>query len=149
MSDKTDKELEEVWKLFEDTPIEIQERRKSLIKTIQDDKTLDYPTSVKVTTSLDEVLECFALGGQVRHYYRYGTYDVCQRQREKFWFAVKNGGFSENNKPVDQLTEKELNQRIKIQEFFKKRVLEDKAAGSSEDIWDQRKVLLSDPFRKK
>ncbi|EGW33333.1 uncharacterized protein SPAPADRAFT_60668 [Spathaspora passalidarum NRRL Y-27907] len=148
MSDNNDKELEEVWKLFQDSPEEIQQRRKTLTKAIHDDKTLDYPSTVKVTTALDEVLECFALGGQLRHYYRYGTYDVCERQREKFWFAVKHGGFTDNNKPDDQLTEKELNTRLKIQEFFRKRVLEDKAAGSSEDIWDQRKELLSNPFRK-
>jgi len=41
-----------------------------------------------------------------------------------------------------------LTNRIKVQEFYKKRFLEDKAKGSSEDIWNKREELLSNPFKK-
>lgn len=51
------------------------------------------------------------------------------------------------DKSLEELNDKELSSRIKIQEFFKKRLLEDKAKGSSEDIWDARKELQSYPFK--
>ncbi|EMG50779.1 EMI1 Early meiotic induction protein 1 [Candida maltosa Xu316] len=147
---KEDKELDEIWKLFQDSNEDIQLRRKALTQAIQKDTTLnDYPGHVAVTTAMDELFGCFALGGQFKHYYRYGTYDSCARQREKFWFAIRYGSLGEQkDKPLDQLTETELTKRIKVQEFYKKRFLEDKAKGSSEDIWDKRKELLDNPFNK-
>lgn len=148
---KEDKELNEIWKLFQDSTTEdIQERRKAITKAIQNDTTLnDYPSQVSLTTAMDELFACFALGGQVKNYYRYGTYDSCTRQREKFWFALKNGTFmNQKEKPLEELDESELKARIKVQEFYKKRFLEDKAQGSSEDIWNKRTELLENPFKK-
>lgn len=99
-------------------------------------------------TALDELIACFSLGGQFKNYYRYGSYDSCERQREKFWFAIKHGSLVEGkDKPAEELNDKELNSRVKIQQFFKKRLLEDKSKGSSEDIWDARKELQSYPFK--
>lgn len=147
---KEDTELNEIWKLFQDSNEDIQERRKEITKAIQNDTTLnDYPSQVSLTTAMDELFACFAIGGQLKNYYRYGSYDSCSRQREKFWFALKNGTFmNQKEKPLDEMDESELKARVKIQEFFKKRFLEDKAKGSSEDIWDKRKELLDDPFKK-
>ncbi|KAK6205109.1 uncharacterized protein RJT21DRAFT_111643 [Scheffersomyces amazonensis] len=148
--DEEDKELKQIWSLFQDSPEDIQERRKNITKVIQDNTTSVYPTQISIFTALDELIACFSLGGQVKNYYRYGNYDVCKRQREKFWFAIKNGGFSESNDNVDfsKLSSKDLSKYTKIQDFYKNRVLEDKALGSSEDIWDERKELLGDPFKK-
>lgn len=147
---KDDKELEEIWKLFQDSNEDVQKRRKEITKAIQKDTNLnEYPGLVSLMTALDELIACFALGGQVKNYYRYGTYDSCTRQREKFWFAIKHGSFREQEeRPLEELSERELTNRIKVQEFYKKRFLEDKAKGSSEDIWDKREELLSNPFKK-
>ncbi|KAK6458012.1 uncharacterized protein RJT20DRAFT_28368 [Scheffersomyces xylosifermentans] len=147
---KEDQELQQIWKLFQDSPEEIKERRQQITKIIHEDQNAEFPTSISIVTAFDELLSCFALGGQLKNYYRYGTMDVCQRQREKFWFAIKMGNFSEDKDdvPVESLTPKQLATRSKIQDFYKKRLLEDKANGSSEDIWNKRTELLSNPFEK-
>ncbi|RCK54925.1 Early meiotic induction protein 1 [Candida viswanathii] len=147
---KEDAELQEIWKLFQDSDADIQQRRKEITKAIQSDTTLsDYPHHLSVVTAMDELFACFALGGQVRNYYRYGTYDSCDRATQKFWFALKHGSFfTPKEKPVEELSEYELKKRLTVQEFYKKRFLEDKANGSSEDIWERRKELLENPFKK-
>ncbi|CAN3369712.1 hypothetical protein DICA3_F27424 [Diutina catenulata] len=142
-----DTELNEIWSLFQDSPADVQRRRQKVTKAIQEDTSMnDFPGSMSIVTALDELLGCFALGGQVKNYYRYGTYDTCVRQRQKFWFAVANGSFSEETKPVWDMNEKELAKREKIQGFYKKRLMEDKARGSSEDIWEARTERI-DPFK--
>ncbi|CAN3376459.1 hypothetical protein DIURU_000121 [Diutina rugosa] len=150
MSNKEDNEeaeLQQIWKLFQDSPEEVQQRRQKITQAISDSTSInDYPGSLSVVTALDELLGCFALGGQIKSYYRYGTYDACIRQREKFWFAITNGTMTEQNKPVWEMSEKELDQRAKIQNFYKKRLMEDKARGSSEDVWDMRTEKI-DPFK--
>ena len=55
---------------------------------------------------------------------------------------------NQKEKPLEELDESELKARIKVQEFYKKRFLEDKAQGSSEDIWNKRTELLENPFKK-
>lgn len=143
-----EEELKQLWSLFQDSPEDIQVRRQQITRAIQQDKNSEFPTSMSIVTALDELLGCFAIGGQIKNYYRYGTYETCKRQREKFWFAVKNGTMYDDDKSPSELTDKELARRTKIQEFYKKRLLEDKAKGSSEDIWDVRKELIENPFKK-
>ena len=146
---KEEPEIEELWHEFQNANSDIQQKRDNVIKEITKNTVLnEYPAKLSITTALDELIACFSLGGQFKNYYRYGSYDSCKRQREKFWFAIKHGSLMEGkDKPVEELNDKELNSRVKIQEFFKKRLLEDKARGSSEDIWDARKELQSYPFK--
>ncbi|EDK42792.1 EMI1 family protein [Acetobacter pasteurianus] len=151
MTTNGDKELNEIWKSLQESDSSLDLKRKEVLTSIQQNTELnDFPHKLAIMTALDELIGCFALGGQFKNYYRYGSYDSCQRQREKFWFAMKHGSMFESGgqeKPIEELSEKELNSRIKIQEFYKKRLLEDKAKGSSEDIWDARKELVDYPFR--
>lgn len=118
---------------------------------INENSISSFPSEISMLTALDELLHCFALGGQVRNYYRYGTYSTCERERQKFWFAVKNGTLMEESETIDvdstASNPKEVERRTKIQAFFKQRLLEDKARGSSEDIWDARDKLLNRPFK--
>lgn len=141
-----DKELEKLWELFKDSPEEIQSKRQEVTKIIQDNNLASFPSKISILTAFDELLSCFSVGGQVKHYYRYGSYTACEREREKFWFAMRNGSFSEKENAASIVTDKDLEKRRKIQDFFKKRLLEDKANGSSEDIWNIRKVPLARPF---
>lgn len=143
-----EEELKQLWNLFQDSPEDIQLRRQQITRAIQQDKVSEFPTSISIVTALDELFGCFAVGAQVKNFYRYGTYETCQRQRQKFWFAIKNGSMYENDKPLSEMTPKQIIQAEKIQEFYKKRLLEDKAKGSSEDIWDVRKNKLANPFKK-
>lgn len=148
MSDKSteDRELNNLWSLFKDSPEEIQERRQKITKLIHDGDSLSFPHQMSMMTAFDELLGCFALGGQVKNYYRYGSYSNCEKEREKFWFAIKNGNLYESNTPFESLSPREIERAVKIQEFYKKRLLEDKAKGSSEDIWDIRSQPLKNPF---
>ena len=147
---KDDKELKQIWKLFQDSPQEIQERRQQITQAIHLDQTSEFPTLISIITALDELLGCFALGGQVKNYYRYGSYDSCARQREKFWFAVRNGELYEKEpRPLEEMSTKEISNKNTIHDFYKKRFLEDKARGSSEDIWDVRGKKLDNPFKYK
>jgi hypothetical protein len=145
--DGDETELKQIWSLFQDSPEDIKARRQQVTQALNE-RSSEFPGTMSIVTSLDELLGCFAVGGQIKNYYRYGTYDLCKRQREKFWFAVKNGTMYDGEKPITELTTKELTQRQVIQEFYKKRLLEDKAKGSSEDIWDVRLELAPNPFKK-
>lgn len=69
---------------------------------------------------------CYGLGGQVRHYYRYGEVTLCQRQQEKFNFCLKTKLYSDEERELE------------VRKFFKKRFLEDSKKGSSEDIWEAK-----------
>lgn len=140
-------DLQELWKLFKDSPEDIQTRRKQVTSIIQENNSSSFPSEISVLTSIDELTGCFGLGYQLKNYYRYGEYSDCKRQREKFWFAIKNGSIMEGSDTYSINDEtlmkpKELKRRQKIQEFYKKRLLEDKARGSSEDIWSERNEPL-------
>lgn len=143
---KEDEELNEIWSLFKDSPEEYKERRRQITKTIQNEAT-GFPTQMSIITAFDELLLCFAIGGQLKNYYRYGTYSNCQEQREKFWFSMRHGSFFESDEPLDELIPKQLEKRQKIADFYKKRLMATKARGSSEDVWDLRKKKLDKPFR--
>ena len=141
-------DLKEIWSLFQDSPEEIQQKRQQITKAINSNNK-SFPSQISIVTAFDELLLCFALGGQVKNYYGYGSYSTSAEQREKIWFALKNGTFSSNlNEEIDyDISPKELEKRQNVQAFFKKRLLEEKAQGSSEDIWDAREKPLNQPFK--
>ncbi|CUM62698.1 uncharacterized protein PRCAT00000254001 [Priceomyces carsonii] len=145
-SHEDDDELRQIWNLFKEAPENIQERRQKITQLIHENNISSFPDSLSVFSALDELIGCFSLGGQLKSYYRYGSYDNCARQREKFWFAVKNGALYQLDTDVGKLSEAEINKRKKIQDFYKRRLIEDKAKGSSEDVWDIRQTLLNRPF---
>lgn len=142
-------ELRQLQDLISDNDTEIAAKRKEVLQTVRENAVLSFPTDLSVLSAFDDILSCFALGGQVRNYYRYGTYTTCSAQREKFWFAMWNGSVSELDLNVEDLAgnPRELQRRQKVQEFYKKRLFEKKLAGSSEDIWSERRDLLSRPFK--
>ena len=140
---KQEDELEQLCNIFKE---EVDDKRSQITSQYLQRAATEFPDTLSITTSLDELLLCFSLGGQLKNYYRYGTYSLCAQQREKFWFAVKNGKFSTGQADPDWNNPKDLEQRTRIQEFFKKRVLEEKALGSSEDVWDVRSEPLNKPF---
>ncbi|ODV78032.1 uncharacterized protein CANTADRAFT_26984 [Suhomyces tanzawaensis NRRL Y-17324] len=149
MSQKEEEELNQLMDLFKESPEEAKVRKEEFQKAVvQQADLLDFPANMSVVTALDDLFGCFALGGQVKHYYRYGTYASCQKQREKFWFAIKHGEMYEGKqKPLDELTAREINKRVKIQDFYKQRWIEEKAKGLSEDVWSVRKEKLENPFK--
>lgn len=142
-------EFRQLQDLISDNDTEIAAKRKEVLQTVRENAILSFPTDLSVLSAFDDILSCFALGGQVRNYYRYGTYTTCSAQREKFWFAMWNGSVSELNLNVEDLAgnPRELQRRQKVQEFYKKRLFEKKLAGSSEDIWSERRDFLSYPFK--
>ncbi|GME81353.1 unnamed protein product [Ambrosiozyma monospora] len=85
-----------------------------------------FPSEMSCLTAMDEVMECMSLGGQVRHYYRYGDFSMCDEQSEKVNFCFSNS------------LKSEVKSR-NIQEFYKKQLVEKLKRGSSEDIWESRK----------
>lgn len=146
MSD--DKELQQLQELFLDVDPQIAERRKEVIKTVRENDVSSFPSDLSLMSAFDDVLMCFSLGGQIKNIYRYGSYTTCEAQRKKFWFALWNGSFSEKEMDVEKLAadSRELERRQRIQEFYKQNLLDKKAQGLSEDIWDERKDLLKLPF---
>lgn len=143
-----DKELEELQGLFTEDP-EIASKRKEVLLTIKENDLSSFPADISILSAFDDVLSCFALGGQIRNYYRYGSYDACAAQREKFWFALWNGSLTEKKMDVETLAQnpRELERRRKVQEFYKKRLMENMATGSSEDVWSTRTTPVTKPFR--
>lgn len=77
-------------------------------------------------TLMDELLQCFSLGGQLRHYYRYGEVSLCQKQHEKLMFCFKTKMYSDEER------------ELAVARFFQKRYINDCKKGSSEDIWESR-----------
>lgn len=142
-------ELKELLDLFDEKDSQIAEKRRDVLRTARENDISSFPSDMSVLSAFDDVLLCFALGGQVRNYYRYGTYTTCQEQREKLWFAMWHGSVSEKEMDIDRVAQdpRELERRKKVQEFYKQKLLEKKLHGSSEDIWDERSTLLNRPFK--
>lgn len=127
----------------------INERRLDVVKTIRENSVSSFPADLSIFSAMDELLQCFALGGQIRNYYRYGSYSLCEKQREKFWFALWNGSVTDSPMDVEKMSAnpRELERRVKVQEFYKKQMLKNKMRGLSEDVWDERKEPLELPFK--
>lgn len=143
-----DKELEKLQELFRDSDPEINKRRQEVLKTARENDLSSFPSDLSLLSAFDDVLMCFSLGGQIKNIYRYGSYTTCEAQRKKFWFAMFNGSFSDKDMDVEKIAAnpKELERRKKIQEFYKQTLLENKVKGLSEDVWNERKELLTQPF---
>lgn len=135
-------EIQQLWKLFNDAPEDIREKRQEVTKSLNDNELSAFPNTMFVSTAFDELFQCFSVGGQVKNVYRYGKLSYCEKQREKLWFAVRYGKFFDMNKG-----QSDGKNATKIQEFYKKQLLQDKARGSSEDIWEARKKPLINPFK--
>ena len=147
MSDKIEG-LEDVYSLVQDeNPLAVP--RKHADNALREHAVSSFPADMSIIVAFDEVLQCFGIGGQVRHYYRYGTYNPCEDARKKMWFALRYGSFSE--KPMDAenmaTQPKEMERRVRVQQYYKDKLIRDKLNGSSEDVWEQRNTLLSRPFR--
>lgn len=142
-------ELKELQNLFTELDPEIASRRAQVLRTIQENAVELFPSDMSLLSAMDDVLQCFAFGGQIRNYYRYGSYSACEAQRKKFWFALWNGSVLNSEKDIDKLASnpREVERRQKIQEFYRQELLDKKANGSLEDIWNERKLLLVNPFQ--
>lgn len=142
-------ELKDLQSLFQEEDPQIADKRVQALQTIRENDISSFPSDLSILSAFDDVLQCFALGGQIRNFYRYGTYTTCDSEREKLWFALFNGTFSEGSNDVEKLAgnARELERRKKVQNFYKQKLFESKLNGSSEDVWDERKKLLVAPFK--
>ncbi|ODQ58933.1 hypothetical protein WICANDRAFT_32355, partial [Wickerhamomyces anomalus NRRL Y-366-8] len=77
-------------------------------------------TTMSCTEAFDQLVACYSLGGQIRHYYRYGEMNDCVSQFSKFKFCLTNSD------------------PVKIQQFYKETLDKKKDTGSSEDVWELR-----------
>ncbi|KAH3899569.1 related to Early meiotic induction protein 1 [Saccharomycodes ludwigii] len=83
---------------------------------------IKYPTTMSCTECFDQLTECFSIGGQFRNYYRYGKFDLCEKQGDKLKFCLAN-----STDPV------------KVQEWYKKELeYNKKYRGTSDDVWEER-----------
>lgn len=87
----------------------------------------EFPKEMSCLTAMDELLECMSMGGQIRNYYRYGDFTMCDKQTKKLDFCIRNKGKTEE--------EKEKN----VQQYYKDKLVEKLKRGSSEDIWESRR----------
>jgi hypothetical protein len=94
-----------------------------------------FPTEMDCTQIFDEVLHCYSVGGQARHYYRYGTIGYCQFPRSKLKTCI----FTKFMPQAER--------EKRIARFYMERLAKIKLeGGSSEDIWSVRKEPLNRPF---
>lgn len=84
--------------------------------------TTTYPITMSCTDAFDQLTGCFSIGGQFRHYYRYGNMNECMKEFEKFKFCVLH-----SKDPV------------KVQEWYKDQWQKNQERkGTSDDIWKER-----------
>ncbi|SCU95598.1 LAFA_0G01178g1_1 [Lachancea sp. 'fantastica'] len=85
--------------------------------------TTKYPSTMSCTEAFDQLSACYSVGGQFRNYYRFGDFNACTKQLEKFKFCILHG-----TDPVE------------IQRWYQKQAEQNaENCGSSEDIWQERK----------
>ncbi|GME87483.1 hypothetical protein B5S28_g4525 [[Candida] boidinii] len=97
-------------------------------KRVEDLELSKFPKEMSCFTAWSEVMECMSIGGQVRHYYRYGDLTTCDKETDKLNFCLKNS-----------LTTGEVREKA-IQEFYKQTLQDNLKRGSSEDIWEAKDV---------
>ncbi|EGV65967.1 hypothetical protein PSN45_003227 [Yamadazyma tenuis] len=144
---KEEQELEQLWSYFKDSPDDIKEKRQKLTASLSRTDLGAYPSTMSISTAFDELFQCFSIGGQIKNYYRYGELSYCGKQREKLWFALRHGSFVSETQVNEQSSMKDIETAQKIQQFHKQRLLNEKAHGSSEDVWDIRETPLVNPFK--
>lgn len=141
-------ELAELRGILDEDPA-IAEKRARVLEAVKENDVSSFPSDMSIFAAFDEAMLCFAFGGQVRHYYRYGTWTLCEEARAKFKFAVMNGTLSEKPMDVESVAQnpREMARREKVQDFYRQQLLKKKAEGSLEDIWNERSKLLVSPFQ--
>ena len=83
---------------------------------------LKYPSTMSCIECLDQLIDCLSVGGQIRNYYRYSEFNICETQMNKLKFCLSNG-----------------KDPVKIQEYYKSlQEYNKKHRGTSEDIWEER-----------
>lgn len=149
MSELKTEGLEELESIFSDVDPQLAERRKQAYEAVRQNQFSSFPSDISILTAFDEAIQCFGLVGQIRNYYRYGTYNLCGESRKKLWFAIRNGTMTEKKMDAEQMAAdpRELERQARVQQFYKDRLMKQKLAGSSEDVWKERETLLSHPFR--
>lgn len=149
MKDMQTDHLEGLEGILSEQDPELVLRRRRAYEIAREHDISSFPRDISILSSFDEVFQCFGIMGQIRHYYRYGTYTSCEEARRKLWFALKNGHIYDKELDVDRMIKdpRELERRARIEQFYKERLMKQKLAGTSEDVWKERETLLSHPFR--
>jgi hypothetical protein len=94
-----------------------------------------FPTTMSCSQAFNELVGCYSIGGQMRHYYRYGSVSQCSDKREKFRFCLSS----------KLKTGKE--QEAVISRYYREKLAEKRlTVGSSEDVWTARKTKVHKPF---
>ncbi|SCU95145.1 LAMI_0F01200g1_1 [Lachancea mirantina] len=84
-----------------------------------------YPSTMSCAEAFDRLTSCYSVGGQFRNYYRYGEFNPCFKQLDKFKFCIVNG-----------------TDAVKVQQWYRDEAnFNAKNRGTSDDIWLERQVL--------
>ncbi|KAK4504753.1 hypothetical protein PRZ48_002715 [Zasmidium cellare] len=94
-----------------------------------------YPRTMSCRQQFDQAFYCQSLGGKFNDIYRYGHLNSCSEQWGAFWFCMRNRTLPEEQKAKA------------IKEFYRERDERRKRErGSSEDVWEIRKVAVERAF---
>lgn len=95
-----------------------------------------FPTEMRCSQVFDQLLKCYSIGGQIRHYYRHGELSYCMENRDKLLFCLKT-----------KLNTEEV-RKEKISKWYKEKLAEQMAQRqTSEQVWASRAEPLRRPFR--
>lgn len=95
-----------------------------------------FPTEMRCGQVFDQLLKCYSIGGQIRHYYRHGELSYCTDKKEQLMFCLKS-------KLNTEETRKE-----KVSQWYKERLAQQMAQRqTSEQVWSSRPEPLRRPFR--
>lgn len=95
-----------------------------------------FPTEMRCSQVFDQLLKCYSIGGQIRHYYRHGELSYCMDKRSKLMFCLKT-----------KLNTEEV-RKEKISKWYKEKLAEQMAQRrTSEQVWASREEPLRRPFR--
>ncbi|KAG0173350.1 hypothetical protein DFQ30_008223 [Apophysomyces sp. BC1015] len=97
----------------------------AFFKEVQDETKKDYVTC-SASQTFDSVWQCYTLGAQAMHYYRYGEKKDCSIRWEDFKFCLTTK--TKSNEVADKM----LRQREQEKEKTKKR------QRNSEEVWEAR-----------
>jgi hypothetical protein len=141
MGDKSNEGLDE---LLKELSAEINNNGGDLLDPQEIDKTRQdlekyqlssFPTTMSCVQAFDELVDCYSIGGQVRHVYRYGHMNNCldKRNKVKFCLVTKLAGADEQKK--------------RIATYYMEKLAKQKLErGSSEDVWKPRTEPVHRPF---
>lgn len=94
-----------------------------------------YPRTMSCRQQFDQAFYCQSLGGKFNDIYRYGHLQSCSEQWGAFWFCMRTRTLPERQKAEA------------IKSFYKDRDEKRKKEwGSSEDVWEIRKVAVDKAF---